>query len=428
MPGCRRLSTPSPAISVASLLPGLLGKRSKDRGQTYSWVSLCGDLSSTMASRPVPKVNSKEGQSQCKEKHAVLLSPLGKLEISGCEKGLHEIKLPKMSVLPSGRESSAACAVCEGAEELTEPLRQCTAWLHAYFCEPARTASLPMPAFHHALLGQDSFTGQVLWTLLRDVKFGEAVSYKQLAELAGNSRAARAVGGAMRSNPLGNQSSRTAAPHDQQTVANLLVVKKILTRQMSDHVEPSEFFDPFNLFSNLVGSVPAVNILMGPVQVPHPSLEVPRHQQHGRTPLEVEASDDNEQNMKETAAPDDQVSLTRYFKALVGALDLPSTRSPRVDSQRKAEQSPGLPLPTGMLLRRGGCEASRGAPTPPTRTLLPIAPPELGHVQMGNGQPPRLSPRGSAKRPKVLAWVDHRDPAPCQPFWCRLTRGATIRC
>lgn len=48
----------------------------------------------------------------------------------------------------------------------------------------------------------DSFTRQVLWTLLNDVKFGEAVSYKQLAELAGNSRAARAVGGAMRSNPV----------------------------------------------------------------------------------------------------------------------------------------------------------------------------------------------------------------------------------
>ncbi|XP_010113941.1 PREDICTED: methylated-DNA--protein-cysteine methyltransferase [Chlamydotis macqueenii] len=48
----------------------------------------------------------------------------------------------------------------------------------------------------------DSFTRQVLWTLLRDVKFGEAVSYKQLADLAGNSRAARAVGGAMRSNPI----------------------------------------------------------------------------------------------------------------------------------------------------------------------------------------------------------------------------------
>ncbi|XP_037996362.1 methylated-DNA--protein-cysteine methyltransferase isoform X2 [Motacilla alba alba] len=108
-----------------------------------------------------------------------------------------------MRLLPSGRaESSVACEVCEGAEEMPEPLQQCTAWLRAYFCEPATTGTLPVPAFHHPLLQRDSFTRQVLWTLLNDVKFGEAVSYKQLAELAGNSRAARAVGGAMRSNPI----------------------------------------------------------------------------------------------------------------------------------------------------------------------------------------------------------------------------------
>ncbi|NXX12364.1 MGMT methyltransferase, partial [Podargus strigoides] len=148
------------------------------------------------------QVTSNQGQSPCKEKHVVLLSPVGKLEISGCETGLHEIKLPKMSVLPSGAESSAPCEVCEGVEEMTEPLKQCTAWLHAYFCESARVETLPVPAFHHPLLQQDSFTRQVLWTLLRDVKFGEAVSYKQLADLAGNGRAARAVGGAMRSNPI----------------------------------------------------------------------------------------------------------------------------------------------------------------------------------------------------------------------------------
>ncbi|KAM9610753.1 methylated-DNA--protein-cysteine methyltransferase isoform 7-T9 [Morphnus guianensis] len=192
----------------------ILPKASSFREKRCSHVSLQGgDLSSTMAARLVPNVSSKEGESQCEEKHAVLLSPVGKLEISGCETGLHEIKLPKMSVLPSGRaESSAACEVCEGAEEMTEPLKQCTAWLRAYFCEPARMASLPLPAFHHPLLRRDSFTRQVLWTLLRDVKFGEAVSYKQLAVLAGNSRAARAVGGAMRSNPKNGCWSITSTP------------------------------------------------------------------------------------------------------------------------------------------------------------------------------------------------------------------------
>ncbi|NXH13959.1 MGMT methyltransferase, partial [Bucco capensis] len=148
------------------------------------------------------QVKSKQGETQCKEKHVVLLSPVGKLKISGCETGLHEIKLPQMSLLPSGTESSGTCEVCEGAEEMPEPLQQCTEWLQAYFCEPARTESLPMPAFHHPLLQRDSFTQQVLWTLLREVKLGQAISYKQLAALAGNGRAARAVGAAMRSNPI----------------------------------------------------------------------------------------------------------------------------------------------------------------------------------------------------------------------------------
>ncbi|KAM6092382.1 uncharacterized protein LJ206_005447 [Theristicus caerulescens] len=62
-----------------------------------------------------------------------------------------------------------------------------------------------------------------------------------------------------------------------------------------------------------IGSVPVVNIPMDGVQVPYPSLEVPRHQRHGRTPLEVEACvlmsacDDDEQTMTQTAAPDEQM-------------------------------------------------------------------------------------------------------------------------
>ncbi|KYO43919.1 methylated-DNA--protein-cysteine methyltransferase [Alligator mississippiensis] len=102
----------------------------------------------------------------------------------------------------STKEASVTCELCEGPEEMTEPLKQCTAWLSAYFCEPRITEKLPIPSFHHPVFEQASFTRQVLWTLLRDVKFGETVSYKQLADLAGNSKAARAVGGAMRSNPL----------------------------------------------------------------------------------------------------------------------------------------------------------------------------------------------------------------------------------
>ncbi|CAH6793267.1 Mgmt [Phodopus roborovskii] len=55
---------------------------------------------------------------------------------------------------------------------------------------------------HSVFFLSDSFTRQVLWKLLKVVKFGEMVSYQQLAALAGNPKAARAVGGAMRNNPV----------------------------------------------------------------------------------------------------------------------------------------------------------------------------------------------------------------------------------
>ncbi len=46
------------------------------------------------------------------------------------------------------------------------------------------------------------FRREVLETLVREVPWGEVVSYGELAALAGRPRAARAVGSAMRNNPI----------------------------------------------------------------------------------------------------------------------------------------------------------------------------------------------------------------------------------
>ncbi len=43
---------------------------------------------------------------------------------------------------------------------------------------------------------------QKIWTLLQQIPYGEAISYKQLAAAAGNEKACRAVGGANNKNPL----------------------------------------------------------------------------------------------------------------------------------------------------------------------------------------------------------------------------------
>ncbi|XP_058400274.1 methylated-DNA--protein-cysteine methyltransferase isoform X1 [Diceros bicornis minor] len=139
----------------------------------------------------------------CEMKYKMMYSPLGKIEISGCEQGLHGIKLHgRKSPDTDPVEAPAPPEPLGSPEDMAEPLMQCTAWLDAYFHKPAVLKELPLPALHHPIFQQDSFTRQVLWKLLKVVKFGEVVSYQQLAALAGNPKAARAVGGAMRSNPV----------------------------------------------------------------------------------------------------------------------------------------------------------------------------------------------------------------------------------
>ncbi|KAH0507890.1 Methylated-DNA--protein-cysteine methyltransferase [Microtus ochrogaster] len=136
----------------------------------------------------------------CKMKYTVLDSPLGKMELSGCERGLHGIRflrgktpsteLLKLLGLYKERRGVGSVQSC-----LWETWHQkeliCA-------CSIRRLGCIP----YILDVCADSFTRQVLWKLLKVVKFGEMVSYQQLAALAGNPKAARAVGGAMRSNPV----------------------------------------------------------------------------------------------------------------------------------------------------------------------------------------------------------------------------------
>ncbi|NP_001355042.1 O-6-methylguanine-DNA methyltransferase L homeolog isoform X1 [Xenopus laevis] len=142
-------------------------------------------------------------KNSCKMEEALVNCALGKIQISACEKGVHEIKLQEDAV-PEARAQGASVSfeLVEGPQEMIPPLKQCTAWLKSYFCDPQLTEKLPIPEFHHPLFIKDSFTKAVLMALLKKVKLGETVSYKELAVMAGNEKAVRAVGGAMRSNPI----------------------------------------------------------------------------------------------------------------------------------------------------------------------------------------------------------------------------------
>nr|XP_057914092.1 methylated-DNA--protein-cysteine methyltransferase isoform X2 [Doryrhamphus excisus]XP_057914093.1 methylated-DNA--protein-cysteine methyltransferase isoform X2 [Doryrhamphus excisus]XP_057914094.1 methylated-DNA--protein-cysteine methyltransferase isoform X2 [Doryrhamphus excisus]XP_057914095.1 methylated-DNA--protein-cysteine methyltransferase isoform X2 [Doryrhamphus excisus]XP_057914096.1 methylated-DNA--protein-cysteine methyltransferase isoform X2 [Doryrhamphus excisus]XP_057914098.1 len=149
----------------------------------------------------------EQKESRCTPKTISLLSPLGKIQVSGCENGVHTIQI-LMDVAPAERsgEPPLSCCVVNGGPAETGPeLRRCVEWLQAYFNQPRSAETLllpPPPAFHHPALSADTFTSRVLHVLMKDVKMGETVSYKRLAEMAGNPAAARAVGGAMRRNPI----------------------------------------------------------------------------------------------------------------------------------------------------------------------------------------------------------------------------------
>ncbi|XP_039626111.1 methylated-DNA--protein-cysteine methyltransferase isoform X1 [Polypterus senegalus] len=146
---------------------------------------------------------SAKNMVQCKVTEVTMLSPVGKIQVTGCEKGIHGIQLQADAVPAARTEMDPfTCVVCDAPKEMKGQLKQCVDWIKAYFCEPQMVEKLPLPAFHHSIFQRASFTSRVLQTLLRDVKFGETVSYKHLAEMAGNFKAVRAVGGAMRSNPV----------------------------------------------------------------------------------------------------------------------------------------------------------------------------------------------------------------------------------
>ncbi|KAM9494316.1 methylated-DNA--protein-cysteine methyltransferase-like [Clarias gariepinus] len=130
--------------------------------------------------------------SECVLQCVSVESPVGELLLSGCEKGLHTITI----------EPEHRSVLISDQAELNSELQRCVTWLQSYFRSAQSVSSLPFPALHHPLLQGDSFSAHVLRTLQSRVHVGKTVSYKELGEMAGNPKAARAVGGAMRRNPV----------------------------------------------------------------------------------------------------------------------------------------------------------------------------------------------------------------------------------
>jgi len=109
-------------------------------------------------------------------------SPFGDVTVVMSERGLREISLPGDDQ-PDGEPGAADARV----------KRQLGEW----FAGRRHEFDVEMD-----LDGVEGFRRIVLETLARDVAWGEIVTYGELAGMAGRPRAARAVGSAMRDNPL----------------------------------------------------------------------------------------------------------------------------------------------------------------------------------------------------------------------------------
>lgn len=109
-------------------------------------------------------------------------SPIGRLLLAGDDAGLKHVLFPEAEPLPEWRLDG-------------EPLRETVRQLSAYFAGELRVFDLPL-----APIGTP-FQRRV-WQALREIEYGDTISYGELARRIGNPSASRAVGLANGSNPI----------------------------------------------------------------------------------------------------------------------------------------------------------------------------------------------------------------------------------
>ncbi len=125
----------------------------------------------------------------------MVATPLGPLWLMFSSRGLQAIHFHTPPQLP-GPVWPGACRDTALWIQVRQWHQEVTAALEAYF------AGTPID-FRHLTLDLQGTPFQLqVWEALRQVPFGQRITYQGLARAIGRPRAARAVGGALRANPL----------------------------------------------------------------------------------------------------------------------------------------------------------------------------------------------------------------------------------
>lgn len=132
----------------------------------------------------------------CKNLKSYQISiPIGLIDVTSCEKGLHSLNFNKFKP-----DYATDIKILNDSDQV-KPVIELYEFLINYFSKTPLKSSIPSLCWKE-ICKPDSFTEKILKILLTQIKFGSQISYKELATLSGNSNSQRAVGTVMRKNPI----------------------------------------------------------------------------------------------------------------------------------------------------------------------------------------------------------------------------------
>lgn len=136
------------------------------------------------------------------EKVRFVRSPIGVYKVTADCNGIVSVELVAedesvLDQIPSATE----CGKNEGNDAEVH-MNNAAKWLEAYFKDPSKVAQIKRPKINTERYAKNQFRRKVWKVLTEKIGPGSTISYGELAKLAGNHKAARAVGMAMKTNPV----------------------------------------------------------------------------------------------------------------------------------------------------------------------------------------------------------------------------------
>lgn len=148
---------------------------------------------------PARRASEDRRTKNCKMKQVgYFKSPVGVYEIRADNDGVTYIQLKGTKAIAEEETDKKL----DLKSRSTQHIKDCIAWLDAYFSNSS-LAKVKLPALNVQEYEQSKPFCCKVWKILKDrVKAGETVTYGDLANMAGNPKGARAVGMAMKTNPI----------------------------------------------------------------------------------------------------------------------------------------------------------------------------------------------------------------------------------